>query len=105
MSADARLATHRAREDPKTIPADVRQAVLDRDNAQCVLCGTGGENRLQLHHVVYRSQGGAHRPENLVVVCMTCHESIHRGDTDVLLLELTPGEWSAFPAMPRRRTT
>lgn len=98
------LDAHRAREHPKNIPAAVRQAVLDRDNAQCVLCGVGGENRLQLHHLEYRSHGGAHVAENLVVVCMTCHEQIHRKETDVLLLEVAPGDWATFPAVPRRRS-
>jgi 5-methylcytosine-specific restriction endonuclease McrA len=56
-----------------------RQAVLDRDNCQCQKCGTSGENRLQLHHVEFRSQGGGHSEDNLIVLCFKCHELLHRG--------------------------
>lgn len=95
---------HFAKEDPQRIPPSVRQAVLDRDNSQCQICGTGGDNRLQLHHLTYRSHGGRHIPENLVTVCHRCHEAVHRGDTDLLLLEISPGKWASFPLTPHYRS-
>lgn len=79
------------------IPQSIRQAVLDRDNAQCQCCGTGGENRLQLHHWrQFRSHGGGHTTENLVTVCFRCHERIHRHEIDVVVLEVAAGVWRAF---------
>lgn len=96
-------ADHFAREDPKQIPAKVRQAVLDRDGAQCQSCGRSGEGVLQLHHVIYRSQGGGHHPSNLVTLCFICHERVHRGDLDITLLEIAPGVYAAFPSVPPRR--
>lgn len=95
-----RLDRHRAAEDPKNIPARVRQAVLDRDNAQCQLCGDGRENVLQLHHLTYRSQGGRHLEENLVTLCFRCHEDVHHGRQAILLLEIEPGVWATFPGAP-----
>lgn len=95
MNAD--LSGHIAREHPKNIPQSVRLAVLDRDNNQCQLCGTGGENRLQIHHIEYRSQGGTHDPANLVTLCHQCHEKVHRGVAKILLLETSPGVWASFP--------
>jgi 5-methylcytosine-specific restriction endonuclease McrA len=83
------------------IPLAVRQAVLDRDGAQCQGCGTAGENRLTLHHLVYRSQGGAHDPENLVVLCWKCHELVHLGVLSITLVEVAPGEWRAFRRVRR----
>lgn len=98
------LEAHQALEAPKNIPARTRFLVLERDNYQCQLCGTGGENRLQLHHLTYRSQGGTHDPANLVTVCFVCHQQIHLGRADLVLLEVSPGDWATFPATPRRRS-
>lgn len=100
------LKDHFEWEHRKNIPDAVQQEVLERDSYQCQLCGTGGENRLQLHHwLSFRSHGGPHIPENLVTLCFRCHEDVHRGVTDILLLEVAPGQWATFPATPRRRLT
>lgn len=72
------------------IPEAVRLRVLERDGYACIACGTAGENRLQLHHLTYRSQGGAHTATNLVTLCRRCHDAIHAG-----LLELEHVEWRA----------
>lgn len=50
--------------------------VLNRDNHQCVLCKkkTGA---LQVHHVVYRSNGGADHYNNLVTLHADCHKKVH----------------------------
>lgn len=98
------LRDHYDREDPKNIPEAVRQAVLHRDLAQCQLCGTSGENRLQLHHVLYRSQGGRHLEHNLVTLCFRCHGDVHAGRQDVRLVEVEPGLWRAFPAAAIRNS-
>lgn len=95
---------HTAWEHTKNIPARVRQAVLDRDGAQCQLCGTTGENRLTLHHwYSYRSHGGPHVEENLITLCFRCHADVHEGRQDITLIEVEPGVWAAFPGAPKRR--
>lgn len=94
------FADHFVREDPKNLSESVRLAVLHRDNAQCQLCGTSGENRLQLHHMIYRSHGGPHLEDNLVTLCFRCHEDVHAGRQDVMLAEVEPGVWRAFPGAP-----
>ena len=91
---------HFAKEDAKNIPQSVRLAVLHRDGGQCQLCGTSGENRLQLHHVIYRSHGGPHLESNLVTLCFRCHADVHEGRQDVILAEIEPGVWRAFPGAP-----
>ena len=90
------LEEHLALESPARITDAVRTAVLERDNYQCVVCGTTGDNRLQLHHVQYRSQLGGHTENNLVVVCFWDHQRIHDGVLAVKLLEVTEGKWHAF---------
>lgn len=94
-------AEHLAKEHPKNIPESVRLAVLERDSYQCQLCGTSGENRLQLHHIIFRSQGGKHDEENLVVLCFRCHEDVHAGRQDILMVEVD-GVWCAFPNAPKK---
>ena len=89
---------HRELEQPKNIPAAVRDLVLQRDNHQCQLCGTGGENRLQLHHVQYRSLGGTHTTENLVTLCFRCHEDVHQGRIDVVVIHYEDDTWATFPS-------
>lgn len=52
----------------------------------CEVCGTEGwETRLDLHHIVKRSQGprydgeehGVDRPQNLSLLCRSCHRITH----------------------------
>jgi predicted HNH restriction endonuclease len=40
------------------------------------LCGT--MTNLEVHHQEFRSQSGCDSEENLITVCSSCHESIHR---------------------------
>lgn len=54
------------------IPTATRQAVLERDGA-CVLCGS--TERLEVDHIVPRSEGGGHGLENLRALCAECHRA------------------------------
>jgi 5-methylcytosine-specific restriction endonuclease McrA len=79
----------------REIPTATRSAVLERDLFQCQVCGTGGENRLQIHHVVFRSQGGTHAASNLVTLCFRCHRLVHLSVVAVSL-KLVNGVYRAF---------
>lgn len=70
------------------VTEEVRQEVLYRDQFQCLSCGTGGENRLNLHHVKYRSQGGTHGKENLITLCFICHKMHHDGWLPFVVIEV-----------------
>lgn len=95
------LSVHERRE--RDIPPAARRFVLERDNYQCVACGTSGENKLQLHHwFSFRSQGGGHDAWNLVTLCFRCHHEVHAGALDVELREWKPGQWAAFCRRPWR---
>lgn len=77
--------------DPKPIPAferniskETRALVLDRDGFTCQQCGAvAGEahpydpsrkTRLQIGHVIDKSQGGTDEPQNLRALCSVCNE-------------------------------
>ena len=55
-----------------------REAVLNRDNYTCQCCGKK-HTRLEVHHIVFRSQGGTDDENNLITLCKECHDAIHDG--------------------------
>ena len=54
----------------------LRNEALKRDGWRCQNCGSLKE--LQVHHVKARSALGDDMPDNLITLCMTCHEQYHR---------------------------
>lgn len=62
------------------VSQNVREIVLARDNGCCKLCGHAGSrsNPLTMHHIIFRSQGGNSKPENLVTWCRVCHSAFHK---------------------------
>lgn len=62
----------------EAIPSAVRKFVLHRDQGICQIDGCRSRYRLQPHHVVPRSEGGDHDPDNLVSLCWYHHHvAIH----------------------------
>jgi 5-methylcytosine-specific restriction endonuclease McrA len=57
------------------IKPETYKKVFDRDGGKCVLCGLSGA--LECHHVVYRSQLGKGTENNLVMLCVRCHDKAH----------------------------
>lgn len=55
-----------------------REAVLHRDNYTCQCCGKK-RVRFEVHHIIFRSQGGADDENNLITLCKECHDAIHGG--------------------------
>lgn len=58
------------------IPTAVRKICYERDNYRCRWCGRYNV-AIHLHHVVYRSGGGRHVPENLISLCYEHHATAH----------------------------
>lgn len=52
---------------------DVRYFVFARDNYTCQCCGKSKDKILHTHHILYKSQGGTDRADNLITVCSDCH--------------------------------
>ena len=54
--------------------------VLNRDNYTCQYCkGKHKDPKLEVHHIVFRSQGGSDKESNLITLCHTCHKDLHSG--------------------------
>ncbi len=57
---------------------NVREYVLARDSHLCQRClGKSKDPILNVHHIESRKTGGD-RPDNLITLCETCHDLIHR---------------------------
>lgn len=57
---------------------NVREYVFFRDAHQCQWCkGTSKDPILNVHHIESRKTGGD-SPDNLITLCETCHDLIHR---------------------------
>lgn len=55
----------------------VRQAVIDREGGNwCVLSGVPGPG-LELHRIVYGSQGGKYEPDNCILLSVEMHRLVH----------------------------
>lgn len=53
------------------IPENTRNKIFDRDNNQCVFCGS--QENLSLDHIIPFSRGGRTIEENLQTVCKPCN--------------------------------
>jgi hypothetical protein len=76
------------------ITPKVRKLVTERD-VRCRGCGSGAS--AHIHHIIFKSQGGADEPENLARLCVKCHQRAHA---------LHEGEpiysWELFMALAER---
>lgn len=68
------LVKRQAKLDAERQLKQARAFVKKRDGGKCRCCGKAGA---QVHHLVYRSAGGEHDPDNLALLCQRCHEDIH----------------------------
>lgn len=65
---------------PKYGYENTRAMVLERDNYLCQAChGKSNDTRLNVHHIVYRSNKGSDDQRNLITLCKKCHDKLHNG--------------------------
>jgi len=58
---------------------NVKQYVLARDSHKCQAGKTGCSEKLHVHHIIFRSQGGSDAPDNLITLCEKHHNDLHAG--------------------------
>jgi 5-methylcytosine-specific restriction endonuclease McrA len=55
---------------------ELHRRVLERDGWRCQVCGN--MQNLQVHHLKFRSHSGGDEEQNLITLCVECHERAHR---------------------------
>ena len=61
--------------------ANTKAYVLTRDGYRCQHCqGQSQDRRLEVHHLVFRSEQGSDEQTNLLTLCKTCHDGLHKGN-------------------------
>ncbi|SHI25040.1 HNH endonuclease [Butyrivibrio fibrisolvens DSM 3071] len=71
---------------------NIKAMVLNRDNYTCQCCrGKHKDSKLEVHHIIYRSQGGSDEADNLITLCHTCHKALHDGKINPKLSGKTKG--------------
>ena len=65
----------RLRLDPRSYK-ELHVAILGRDGWRCQYCGSRRD--LQVHHIRSRGLLGDDAEDNLITLCATCHQRIHR---------------------------
>ena len=59
---------------------NTKAMVRHRDGYKCRYCkGKSKDNQLEVHHIVFRSEGGSDDEKNLITLCHTCHTNLHQG--------------------------
>ena len=58
--------------------ANTKAFVLNRDKYTCQYCKTK-QGTLEVHHIIFRSNGGSDEPDNLITLCRHCHRELHAG--------------------------
>jgi len=59
--------------------ANTRAFVLHRDEHVCQHCkGKSKDNRLEVHHIQFKSEQGSDDVENLITLCKNCHNEVHK---------------------------
>jgi hypothetical protein len=57
---------------------NLKQFVLSRDGHCCQKCsGKKKDDKLHVHHIIFRSNDGTNSPDNLITLCKTCHDNLH----------------------------
>lgn len=61
--------------------ANTKAYVLSRDSHTCQHCkGKNKDSKLEVHHIIFRRNGGSDEESNLITLCKTCHDKLHRGE-------------------------
>lgn len=94
-----------AKKKTNCLDVGLRRKIRSRDGHVCRWCGRVGE---QVHHVLYRSQGGPDHASNLILLCVEHHGAVHankRHWQPILLALLWLGyveqKWLTVPEVER----
>jgi hypothetical protein len=64
---------------------NVKAYILSRDSYKCQCGKKGCSDKLHVHHVKYRSNGGSDTPNNLITLCEKHHKALHAGKFELTI--------------------
>jgi 5-methylcytosine-specific restriction endonuclease McrA len=71
-----------AYQESNRLDENLRIATLMRDGYQCTQCSKKN-TRLDAHHIIFKEHGGKDTIQNLITLCKSCHDRIHRGKLEL----------------------
>ncbi|WP_167882420.1 AAA family ATPase [Leptospira sarikeiensis] len=60
-----------------------RKILFQESNSRCIICFEKNIKVLEIHHIIFRKNGGSNELENLCVLCRNCHAKAHKGDISI----------------------
>jgi 5-methylcytosine-specific restriction endonuclease McrA len=66
--------------------ANTKAYVLTRDSYTCQHCkGKTKDSKLEVHHIIFRNNNGSNEENNLITLCKTCHDKLHKNEITLKL--------------------
>jgi hypothetical protein len=63
---------------------NLKAFILDRDGYKCQSKRkVKHSDKLHVHHIIFRSNGGTNAPSNLMTLCQGCHDDLHAGKFEI----------------------
>jgi 5-methylcytosine-specific restriction endonuclease McrA len=67
---------------------NISKAVYIRDSWRCRHCNH--RENLTPHHIIFKSQQGTDNFNNLITLCIQCHNAVHDGKLEIIVLDVLP---------------
>lgn len=75
--------TSNTSDEPETTPPTPEslknELIFERADQYCEWCTDGPLDNPEVHHIIPRNEGGPNDPDNLIVLCPTCHRKADNG--------------------------
>ena len=73
--------------------ANIRAMIFERDQHICQLCGwKRKDSKIEVHHIIFRENGGSEEHTNLVTLCHTWHFALHHDQITKKKLKVLKGK-------------
>ena len=73
--------------------ANTKAYVLNRDSYTCQYCkGESKDSKLEVHHIIFRSNDGSDEESNLITLCKICHDKLHGGKINLKKIGKAKGQ-------------